>query len=210
MAFFLVQRRAARAALLPSAALMMVLETPFAAALNRLLQAEPWARDRLAPFAGEVVRFRAPPFPDLAFEILADGRLAPSAAAPTLTITLGADALPALARGEEHFMRAVQVSGNAKLATEVLHLVRHLRWDVEEDLSGLVGDVAAHRAVNLVRELFAWQLDGLKRLGESLADYAVNERRLLVTRAEFEPFAAQTAQLRDSLERLEARLRRLG
>jgi ubiquinone biosynthesis protein UbiJ len=196
--------------LLPSAAPVMVLETPFAAALNRLLQAEPWARERLAPFAGQAVRFRAPPLPELVFEILAGGRLAPSTATPTLTITLGADALPALARGEEHFMRAVQIDGNAKLATEVLHLARHLRWDVEEDLSSLVGDAAAHRAVNLARELFAWQLDSLKRLGESFAEYAVDERRMLVTRAEFEPFAAQTAQLRDSLERLEARLRRLS
>ncbi len=189
---------------------MMVLETPFAAALNRLLQAEPWARERLAPFAGEVLRFRAPPLPELGFEILDDGRLAPSAAAPTLTITLGADALPALAKGEEHFMRAVQLSGNAKLATEVLHLARHLRWDVEEDLSSVIGDAAAHRAVNLARELVSWSLDGVKRLGEGLAEYAVAERRMLVTRAEFEPFAARTAQLRDALERLEARLRRLS
>jgi len=189
---------------------MMVLETPFAAALNRLLRDEPWARERLAPFAGEVVRFHAPPLPDLAFDILADGRVAPSTATPTLTIALGADALPALARGEEHFMRAVQVSGNAKLATEVLHLARHLRWDVEEDLSRLVGDVAAHRAVALARELFAWQLDAARRLGASLAEYAIEERRMLVTRAEFEPFAAQTARLRDSLDRLEARLRRLA
>ena len=107
-------------------------------------------------------------------------------------------------------MRAVQVSGNAKLATEVLHLARHLRWDVEEDLSRLVGDVAAHRAVALARELFAWQLDAARRLGASLAEYAIEERRMLVTRAEFEPFAAQTARLRDSLDRLEARLRRLA
>jgi ubiquinone biosynthesis protein UbiJ len=199
-----------RERVLPPGAPMIVLESPFAAALNRLLQAEPWARERLAPFGGEVVRFCAPPLPDLAFEIQADGRLAPSTATPTLTITLGADALPALVRGEEHFMRAVQVSGNAKLATEVLHLVRHLRWDIEEDLAKLVGDVAAHRAVSLARELFAWQVDGLRRLGASFAEYAIEERRMLITRAEFEPFTAQTAQLRDALERLDARLRRLS
>ena len=30
--------------------------------LNRMLAREQWARDRLAPFAGRVARFEAPPF----------------------------------------------------------------------------------------------------------------------------------------------------
>ena len=33
--------------------------------LNRLLDAEPWARERLAPFAGETLELRAPPLPAL-------------------------------------------------------------------------------------------------------------------------------------------------
>ncbi|MDH4189433.1 MAG: SCP2 sterol-binding domain-containing protein [Betaproteobacteria bacterium] len=190
---------------------MTVIETPFAAALNHLLETESWASDRLAPFAGEVVRFRAPPLPDLTFEILADGRVAPTATAtPTLTIHLGPEALPALARGEEHFMRAVGVSGNARLATEVLYLVRNLRWDVEEDLSGLIGDMAAHRAANLARDALAWQFDALKRIGASFAEYAIEERRMLVARAEFDDFSARVAQLRDAVERLEARVRRVA
>jgi ubiquinone biosynthesis protein UbiJ len=36
--------------------------------LNRLLAAEPWARLRLAPFAGETVELRAPPLHGLAGE----------------------------------------------------------------------------------------------------------------------------------------------
>ena len=57
----------------------------------------------------------------------------------------------ALARGEEHAMRAVDVQGNARLAAEVLVLVRHLRWDLEEDLSRLFGDVVAHRLAGAAR-----------------------------------------------------------
>ena len=54
---------------------MATLETPLAAALNRLLEAEDWARARLAPFAGETVELRAPPLPALRFAVRAEGRV---------------------------------------------------------------------------------------------------------------------------------------
>ncbi len=38
---------------------------PFSLALNHLLEREPWARERLAPFAGRTVELRNPPFPAL-------------------------------------------------------------------------------------------------------------------------------------------------
>jgi ubiquinone biosynthesis protein UbiJ len=191
---------------------MFVLETPFAAALNRLLEAEHWARERLVPFAQETVEFRAPALPALRLTIAADGRVAaaPAGTEPSLTVTLGPESLPALARGEEHFMRSVHVSGNAKLASEVLLLVRHLRWDAEEDLAHVFGDVTAHRMVGVAKDLLAWHADAAKRLAASAAEYLIEEKRLLVARAEYEALAASAAKLRDDLERLDARLRRLG
>lgn len=191
---------------------MIALETPLAAALNHLLDTEPWARERLAPFAGETVALATPPLPELRVAILADGRVAPAAqgAPPSLTVALKPDALAALARGEEQFMRSVEVTGNARLASEVLLLVRQLRWDAEEDLSKLVGDVAAHRLVDLARDFSAWQADTVRRLADSVMEYALEERRVLVKRAELDALAAQAARLRDALERLEKRLERLS
>jgi ubiquinone biosynthesis protein UbiJ len=191
----------------------MLLDYPFASALNHLLEAEPWARERLAPFSGETVALAAAPLPELRLSILADGRVAPAAAdaaAPSLTLALGADALAAIARGEEYFMRSVAVTGNARLASEVMLLVRHLRWDPEEDLSRLVGDVAARRMVGVARDLASWQIDAAQRLAESLVEYAVEERHILVARRELEPLAAGVARLRDAIERLEKRIERIA
>src|SRR6476660_9131714 len=126
---------------------MMTFESPLAAALNRLLQSEPWARERLVPFASETLELRAPPLPRLRFAIMADGRLGAAQAETdaSLVITVRPDALAAAAKGEDHLLRSIDVAGNARLAGEVMFLVRHLRWDVEEDLANFVGDVAARR-----------------------------------------------------------------
>jgi len=187
---------------------------PFSLALNRLLDAEPAARERLAPFAGEVLELRAPPLPALAFTILPGGRLEAGGEAPGLTMTLKRGFFAALPKGEEHVMRAVEVSGNARLASEVLRVARHLREALpdiaEEDLSRVVGDVAAHRLAQGAREFFAWQADAARRFADALADYATEESRLLVGRAEHAEFAAAVSALRDALERLERRIDRLG
>ncbi|MBI1943498.1 MAG: sterol-binding protein, partial [Betaproteobacteria bacterium] len=190
----------------------MAFEAPFVHALNHLLEAEPWARERLTPFAGETVELRAPPLPRLRFAIAAGGRLgaAPAAAAPALTVTLGSEALPAAAQSEEHLLRSIEVAGNAKLAAEVMFLARHLRWDVEEDLAQVVGDALAHRLLGCARALAAWHADAARRVLEGLVEYATEERRLLVPRAELESLAAAGARLRDALERLEKRIERLG
>ena len=188
---------------------MAVLETPFAYALNRLLEAEPWARERLAPFAGETVELRAPYLPAVRFAIVEGGRLAPGGE-PSLRISLRTGALGALARGEDHFMREVDIEGNARLAQEVLHLARHLRWDFEEDLSRLVGDAPAHAMAQALRGFVSWHRDAAQRLGENLMEYALEEGRLVAPRAEFAAFAAEVARLRDAIERLEKRLERLA
>jgi ubiquinone biosynthesis protein UbiJ len=190
---------------------MPIFESPFAAALNYLLETEPWARARLAPFAGEVLELRAPPLPALRFALASDGRLAPAgpAVAASLAITIGPGALAAAARGEEHLLRAVDVAGNAGLAAEVMFLLRHLRWDVEEEVAKLVGDAAAHRLVGMAREVAAWHADAARRLAEGLVEYAAEEKRLLVKRGELEGVASAHARLRDGLERLEKRIERL-
>jgi ubiquinone biosynthesis protein UbiJ len=188
------------------------MRNPIAALLNHLLAAEPWAREKLAPFAGEVVEIQAPPFPALRLAVQEGGLLGGTTgdAPASLVITLKPDAPAALLRGEEHFMRAVEVSGDAKLADAVMLLVRNLRWDYEEDLSRAVGDVAAHRLAGAARGFAAWQMDAAQRLAEAFADYATEESRLLVRQAELDALAGAAARLRDGVERLEQRIRRLG
>jgi ubiquinone biosynthesis accessory factor UbiJ len=58
--------------------------------------------------------------------------------------------LQTLLKGEKPRM---EISGDVMLAAEVNWLVDHVRWDVEEDLSRIVGDVPAHGLMQVVRGL---------------------------------------------------------
>ena len=169
---------------------------PFSFALNRLLGAEPRARERLAPFAGDTLELRAPLLPALRFVILPGGTLEAGGDEPSVVLSLRAG--------------TVEVAGDALLGAELMALARGLRWEAEEQLSRLVGDVAAHRAMGLARGFGAWQADAARRLLGAFADYAVEEKRILVSQAQLAHFAAGVASLRDALERLEKRVGRLG
>ncbi len=55
-----------------------------------------------------------------------------------------------LAKGDKPAMR---VEGDVMLASEINWLVDHVRWDIEEDLSRIVGDAAAHKLVSTGKRL---------------------------------------------------------
>jgi len=163
--------------------------------VNHLLDGAAWARARLAPFAGDIVEVRAAPLPTLHLAITGDGRLQPGEGEPAVVVT---------------FTPRLHVEGEARLAGEVQKLARELRWDAEEDLSRILGDVLAHRLVETARGFARWQRDSAARLTEALADYAAEEARFLVRRAELEAFAGSADSLRQALDELERRIARLG
>ena len=190
----------------------MPFEPPVAAALNHLLQAEPWARERLIPFSGAALELRLPLLPALRLAVTGEGRLRPAlqTESASLVMTFGPGVVPAAFQGEDHLLRAVKTEGDSRLANEVLFLFRHLRWDAEEDLARVLGDAAAHRVASTARQFLSWQKEAFSRVAENLMDYALEERQLIAHRLSFEEHRSAVAQLRDALERLEKRLDRLA
>lgn len=188
-----------------------MLTHPGILALNHLLNAEAWARDKLKPYAGQCVEFRSPPLPALRLDILDTGLLRAAAqdAAPNLVVTIGPGALPAMLRGEDALLREIGIEGNADLAGTVQYLFRHLRWDLAEDLSQVFGDVLAQRMVSEGKRFAAWNREAAEKLAQNFAEYWTEERPLLARPAEVRQFLADVDQLRDDLARLEKRIETL-
>lgn len=179
--------------------------------LNHVLTQQSWARQRLVPFAGQVVVFRLPPLPDLRIAIQPDGLLeaAPPEAPSDLDIGIRPTAVPLILMRHESMLRDMDITGSAELAQAVQELFRELEWDFEEDLSRLFGDVLAHRMAGAGRGLFAWQREAGLRLAQNFTEYWTEERPLIARREDLSRFSSGVDRLRDDLERMEKRLDRL-
>jgi len=174
----------------------------FLAALNHLLEGANWARARLVAFAGRRARFDMPPFA-FGFEIAQDGGVTPPSdpGVTDVIIRLPANTPFLLPQGLDKVMAQAAVEGSAEFATELSFVFRNLRWDAEEDLAKLVGDIPARRIVQGANRCIDWQKQAATNFAENLAEYLTLENPLLVPRAEM-------IALRDAIDRLNADLNR--
>lgn len=195
-----------------------MLQAPILAALNHVLAQAAWARGRLSPFTGRRARIELPPLPTLAFTVDAEGYLrtpekdgADEAHGDAdVAIALPA-AAPLLALGDpEQVFKRAHISGNADFADSLGFVLRNLRWDFEEDLSRIVGDIAARRIAGLLAGLFGWQREAAARLGQNLAEYLTEEQRTLLRPPELAAFSNEVGRLNADLVRLEQRVGRLA
>ena len=121
----------------------------------------------------------------------------------------------ALARvgiGEERgllFAGEVEIRGDVTLGQRFESVLRELDIDWEEQLSHLVGDAAAHQVGNLVRDALQWGAKSADTLGRDLTEYLQEESRQLPQRDEVNKFLAAVDVLRNDVERLDARVKRL-
>lgn len=188
------------------AGLAAVFTPPAAAAINHLLQGAAWACERLKPFCGKTVQFTVAPF-SVALAILDNGEVSDESARPcdaAFTLTPGV-ALRMLA-SDKNAWQEVQMSGDTELAREVLFVAQNLRWDAEEDLSRVFGDILAHRMVQAASGFKRWQLQAADSIARSAAAYWTDEQPLIATRHDVERFVREVDALRDDVARAEKRL----
>jgi ubiquinone biosynthesis protein UbiJ len=123
--------------------------------LNHVLQQEPEAMARLARQKGRVVLVQ---WRTLALRLAATPaglfELAAEVAVPDLTLTVTDESPFALAqavlRGDKP---GVRIEGDVLFAAEINWLVDNLRWDVEDDLARVIGDVPAHTLGDMGRRV---------------------------------------------------------
>lgn len=182
------------------------LRPPTAAALNHLLRSASWARARLQPFAGRIVRFELAPF-TAAFAILDNGEIAdaPAQATADASFALTPGIALNMLSGDSNAWQKVAVTGDGALAREVLYIAQNLRWDVEEDLSRVFGDVVAHRMVAAANQFRSWQRDAARNFAQSFAAYWTDEQPLIASRHDIQRFAREVDTLRDDVARFEKR-----
>ena len=103
----------------------------------------------------------------------------------------------------------VTLSGRTDLAQSFQRLLKLGRPDPEEELAKRLGDPAAHRIGQVVRDVADWRRQTHDILLANVREYLQEERRDLPSRYERERFTREVQDLRDAVARAEARLRRV-
>lgn len=184
-----------------------MLDPAAAAFINHLLRGAAWARDALKLHAGKTARFELVPFP-LSLTVLDNGEVAPAArdAVPSTTIQLTPGLMLRLSARDDTAWREVGIVGDTDFASAIHQLARDLRWDVEEDLSRVFGDIAAHRMAETGRTLQHWGGQAMENTGRSFAEYWTEEQPLIAAAREIDEFNRAVDGLRDEVARLEKRI----
>jgi ubiquinone biosynthesis protein UbiJ len=102
---------------------------------------------------------------------------------------------------------SVQIRGDAEIANLYRELFAAARPDLEEELSRWVGDMPARHLSQLAKSVRTWARRTRRTAGENIAEYLQEEGRDLVTKTEMEEFLRGVDGVRDSVDRIEARLR---
>ena len=105
---------------------------------------------------------------------------------------------------------SLDLTGDAATAQAFQQLLEHARPDIEEELSVIIGDIAAHGLGEFARSVGRWAREASTTMGDNIREYLQEESRDVPSRYEVEQFSRQVNQLRDDVDRLAARIGRLG
>lgn len=178
--------------------------------INHVLDQNSWAQTRLAPFRGQVFSLSLGPFPQLLFRIDEGSQLAAAPdAVPDVHISLSTEALTQLPFASERLLSSAKIEGSAEFGEALGFVFRHIKWDLEEDLSTIVGEVGAVRLVTALDFMKSWASDSHSRFSHSLVDFLTLESGALVPPLAASLFYDDVDQVRNDLSRLEKRVRAL-
>ncbi|MGC9456563.1 MAG: ubiquinone biosynthesis accessory factor UbiJ [Halothiobacillaceae bacterium] len=190
---------------------------PLERALNRVLDMDPEARDRLARHEGAVIGLMLE-MPPVSLYLMPTARgvhlLGDFDGEVDATIQASSFGLLRMAWQREDLERAfdgaIRMEGDTRLAGSVARILAHLDPDWAEWLSGRIGDPGAHAVEQAVQR----GQDYVNRVqaGRLIewTDFLQREAQLVVGADELTGFSEAVDRVRNDLARLEARLDRLA
>ncbi len=192
-----------------------VLLRPLQELINRNIMDSTPARELLPSLADRVLGVYLKDTPIALHMLFHDSGVTLSFAPPADPDVILSGGLLGLARltgddaGEAFRSGAVELIGEAEMAHTIQELLQHAHPDWEEELSRLVGDVAAHQVGNMARGIFGWSKQAGESVQRNATEYLQEESRDLVAPAEARDFCDTVDTVRDDVERAAARLDRL-
>ena len=187
------------------------------AAINRALSLDPAVAKRLGELEGHVFHlactapaidlYLAPAADAVRLKSFHDGEVTTSirgTARDFADLATADDAAAALINGN------IELIGDSAPLMALQRIVSSLELDWEAPLVNALGDVAGHQLAEALRGLFSWGRMAQSSLLRQVEEFIHEEARLSPPAAELEDFYEDVALLRQRVERMQAKLRRLA
>ena len=185
---------------------------PIARLLNKNIGESTAAREQCKRLDGKVVAIRVRDTALASYFAVDNETVSLSAehdAEPDVVIT-GSLVTLALLSGEDSLRDgSLDLTGDAATAQAFQQLLAHAKPDVEEELSGVIGDTAAHTLGKFARGVGRWAHQTRSIMRDNIREYLQEESRDMPSRYEVERFSKDVNVLRDDVDRLAARIDRL-
>lgn len=195
----------------PGSVLSALPEAALTGFLNHLLRQQSWACARLRPFAGKTLRLRLFPFVlDLCIQETGDFAQAPADVPADAELTLSPAGALAKLLGARPQLDLFYTGGDATLGSEAASVLGQLGWELEEDLSRVIGDIAAHKLVSTATEVLDWQRNAIETIAKSWVEHWQEESPMLAQPEAARAFADEVDELHERVERLEQKINRLS
>jgi ubiquinone biosynthesis accessory factor UbiJ len=177
-------------------------------AVNRVLNDEPWARERLAAHAGRAFMLRMGPLTS-GFRIDAHGAFerAPLAGAtPDLVLSLSPLDAPAFLADPRRWNEFVREEGDVVLGGTLKDLAQTLPWFVEKLCAQALGPIVGQRVADAGRRMLQVPEYAAARVAENVGSYARDEAQVLAHPADFRTLVDETTLVASRVDALEARV----
>jgi ubiquinone biosynthesis protein UbiJ len=181
--------------------------------LNQYLALDEDAPVFLQPLAGKVIALTIQPFNETLYLCPADDRIQIleqylGEVDTTISGSLTALGLTLIAP-DSNSADKIRIEGDTHTGHKFQQLFKQLDIDLEEKLAQLTGDVLAHKIGRLFRSGRDWTRESIETFQRNLEEFLQEETRDLPAPAEAEIFYQQVDDLRNDVERLQARIDKL-
>ncbi|MDP3087022.1 MAG: hypothetical protein Q8M99_02340 [Methylotenera sp.] len=175
--------------------------------LQHLISQNSWTNSILQPFSGKSVQFNSGQM-SASVVILENGSLAIAGETNVADaiVTIPPSLLIRLIAKDESAKMQISIAGDTHLASEFAKVFANMRWDYEDDLSKIVGDIPANKIGSITREAVYSVKETSINLAEMLSEYWQEENPIIAKKNHLEEFNTQVDTLRSDVARFEKKL----
>jgi len=188
---------------------MLIIE----AAINRYLALDPEMLDKLAQFNGKVIKLEITGINKVLYMLPNDRgiQVLIEYEGPVDTVLRGtpvslfkmglvSNAANLLLKGE------IEITGDTRLGHQFKNVFSQMDIDWSEPLAKLLGDSLAYQTQQTGTKFAIWVKESVKSVSTSLSEYLQEESRDVVTGTELNIFNETVDQLRNDVDRLQAKV----